>query len=367
MSRILQYGLIATALWFSVGSVQAQGNLPFIPSPDNLPTLRYGSDLSNLPSPINPTDYFPLTRLKRLGPGSDEAPRSYTGYGAAQWLWAWTREQRPPLLFTQPGGRQIGDGDLPQDNQERLGYRVTVGWWLNNNQTLGVEATYLRFWQREPEMLVGPGVARPNGDLALAGRLADFNRLWGAEINGRLQLARWTGGHLDILGGVRTLQLEENLDVSSAGVDGITVHDRFGSHNQFWGAQLGLQGEVNYGPWSTNAFGKIGLGVNHQVVEVEGNRTVGDQSAPGGFFAQSSNMGRHQRDPFALLPEVGVQVAYRLTDNFRLTAGYSILWLTETRRPGEQIDGHHFTRPIYQNRDSTFWAQSLTIGLEYRW
>jgi carboxypeptidase Q len=61
-----------------------------------------------------------------------------------------------------------------------------------------------------------------------------------------------------------------------------------------------------------------------------------DQITPGGFYAQSSNIGRHTRDPFALLPEVGLHVAYRLTDNFRLTAGYSIIWLTHASGPGEQ-------------------------------
>src|SRR5262245_51880341 len=287
----MRRGLLAAAcLACLAASAQAQPPILPLPPPDNLPTILYGSDLSRI-APPNPTDFFPLTRLKRLGPGSDEAPRSYTGYGTVEWLWWWTRDQRPPLLFTQ-GDHHVGDGGLSYDNQERLGFRLTAGWWLNNNQTLGVEGSYLQLWRREPNVvLIGSDLLRSDDTSVAAGRVSNASRVWGLELNGRCELARWTGGHLDGLVGVRHFQLEENLDIAALGLDGIATHDRFGSHNQFWGGQLGLQGEVNCGPWSASLYGKVGLGVNHQVTDAEGSRIIGEDIVTGGFYAQESNIG----------------------------------------------------------------------------
>ena len=51
-----------------------------------------------------------------------------------------------------------------------------------------------------------------------------------------------------------------------------------------------------------------------------------------------SNIGRHQRDELAFIPEVGLDVGWQLTRHVKVSAGYSLLWVSTVTRAGEQID-----------------------------
>src|SRR5207253_2324930 len=61
-------------------------------------------------------------------------------------------------------------------------------------------------------------------------------------------------------------------------------------------------------------------------------------TAAGGLLAQSTNIGNHSRDSFAVVPELGVTLAYQVTSGVKLSVGYSALYLSEVVRPGDQID-----------------------------
>ena len=55
------------------------------------------------------------------------------------------------------------------------------------------------------------------------------------------------------------------------------------------------------------------------------NDLAAPQTFLGGVFAQPSNIGHHQRDRFAVVPEAALKVGYRLTSWASLFVGYTFL------------------------------------------
>ncbi|TPW02843.1 MAG: signal peptide protein, partial [bacterium] len=102
----------------------------------------------------------------------------------------------------------------------------------------------------------------------------------------------------------------------------------------------------------------------------------------GGVFAQPTNIGKYKRDRFAVIPEVAVSLGGRLTRWARAWIGYDFLYVDPVLRPGDQIDrvinptrtGFLSTLapagvmgpllPGFPERQTSFWAQGLTFGLE---
>src|SRR5262249_43201363 len=125
------------------------------------------------------------------------------------------------------------------------------------------------------------------------------------------------------------------------------LQDRFSCRNQFYGGQLGARAAFRSGAFSLAATGKVALGATQEVLEVRGRRSqaltgggtsILSSDVPGGFFALPTNSGRAHKSEFSVLPEVGVQVGYSLTEQVRLFAGYNFLYLSNVLRPGSQID-----------------------------
>jgi hypothetical protein len=81
-----------------------------------------------------------------------------------------------------------------------------------------------------------------------------------------------------------------------------------------------------------------------------------------------------------VVPEFGVNIGYSVTDWMRLTVGYNFLYWSNVSRPGSQVDTNVNLNnvfgsgqaspplvPRYLNNTSDFWAQGLTLGLEFRY
>jgi hypothetical protein len=209
----------------------------------------------------------------------------------------------------------------------------------------------------------------------------------------------------DLLIGARYLRLHESLRITEdftissdprvaallngafAPGDHVIITDGFTTHNEFYGGQVGIAGEWKYGRWSVDWRGKLAVGTTHQTLDIDGSQTIirGGTALPpfnGGLLALSSNIGHYTRDRFSVAPEIGLDVGYQLTPAIRIFAGYNFLAWTHVLRPGEQIDrGLDVTlipngppgtptglnRPAVPFRDSTYWAQGITAGLEFRW
>ena len=51
-----------------------------------------------------------------------------------------------------------------------------------------------------------------------------------------------------------------------------------------------------------------------------------------------TNIGEFNRNVFSVVPEVGRNVGYQLTDHIRTFVGYNFLYWSNVIRPGDQID-----------------------------
>ncbi len=83
---------------------------------------------------------------------------------------------------------------------------------------------------------------------------------------------------------------------------------------------------------------------------------------------------------FAVVPELGLNLGYQFTPVIRGFVGYNFIYWSDVVRPGQQIDlnvnrtfqpGSAIPRtgatvPGFPFTGTDFWAQGLTVGLEFR-
>lgn len=363
---------------------------------------------------------------------------------SAEYLSWWIKDSRLPPLVTRgvadptlnppPGalgatGTSVlfGGGNL--DNEEFAGGRLTFGGWLNCAHTFGVEGSAFFLGSRSNNFgasttgAPGAVLARPFFDVSTGlpnAELISFpglatgsigvhssSRLQGGEFNLLCNLCcscpdtcdtcgLGHGYRVDFITGVRYLQLREGLGTAESlqvspfspvfTGDNLTAFDQFDTRNQFYGGQVGLRAEVWQGRFFANVTGKVALGETHQTVDINGATTINPPVGtatflPGGLLAQPSNIGHYSRERFSVVPEVGVNVGYQVTQNLRLFVGYTLLYWTNVARPGDAINtGVNSTRtplslvpgsgpigPSFIFRDSDFWASGVNVGVQLRW
>jgi len=252
--------------------------------------------------------------------------------------------------------------------------------------------------------LFPPAVLRDVGSLSLNTK----SSLAGGELNGRTNLLAGPNGFIDAIAGARVVSLDEQLTfgTTTSGVaeaallgqlPGITfpglteriTSDFFKTQNRFYGGQVGLIGEWHEGPWVFDLKSKIALGTTQQIVTING-ATVdssvagGLHSYPVGLLASSSNSGRFTRDQTSFIPEFSCSLGYQFTERLRCFVGYNVLYWSSVVRPGDQINrvinpnqipgfGTGITpgvgspaQPAFAFHSSDFWAQGITLGLEWR-
>lgn len=359
-------------------------------------------------------------------------PGPLTWFEAEYLLW-WIKDAplTTPLVTTgpivgnqqpvlgQPGHRVlIGGEDV--ETGTRSGGRFTLGTWLDTDRTLGVEAAYFFLASRAEGQSVSssaaPGspflalpffdaaalaesstrIALPGGFAGTA-TLSTTSRLEGWELNGVANLGASRFRRLELLGGFRYLNLQEEFlfRTNSPSIvlpgDIFRTRDAFDTGNHFYGGQVGLRGELGRGRWFVQGTGKVALGNMHQTVNIGGTLVTNDLSAsgqtevfPGGYLTQPTNIGRESRDRFAVIPEVNLSAGLQLGYRARLLVGYSFLYASDVVRPGDQIDrginpvqAPAITgvanvpltgpaRPAPRCRSGDFCAHGLNFGLNLR-
>ena len=304
-----------------------------------------------------------------------------------EYLMWWIRDsQTPPLVTTgtgsslgvlgRPGTAVLFGGDIRPEI--RSGARFTVGGLLDDQKNLGVELSGFFLLNRsnnfaagsygdpilscpffnaaagreDAEQVANPALA---GLTPLTGRVtaALSSRLWGIEPTLVKQCTPGYGICLDLLAGLRYLQLNEGLVVTeSLRVPGsadefpgtqFRLRDSFGTENDFYAGQVGGRLRWQGGPLALEFLGKVALGDMHQMANVNGATRIlapgaAPASYPGALLAQRTNMGDFDRERFAVVPEAGVKVGLRMTQQLRATLGYSFLYVSSVARPGDQID-----------------------------
>ena len=88
--------------------------------------------------------------------------------------------------------------------------------------------------------------------------------------------------------------------------------------------------------------------------------------------------GVRERDEFAVIPELGINLGYDVTPNLRATLGYSFIYWSRVARPGDQIDTNlNLTQlppgtlngipsPVFDWHVTDVWVQGINAGIDYR-
>jgi hypothetical protein len=350
---------------------------------------------------------------------------------SAEYLHWWTKGDNVPPLVTasppgsagilgQPGTVVLFGGDDVFRDSGYPGGRFTAGLWLNCEHTVGIEGSYFFLGSRSVDFTASGSaagtqtIARPffnaltgkeDSELVASPGLLSgtvhaslSSELQGAELNGLCNVCCGCNYRLDLLGGFRFLDLDENLGVEEhlavapevALIGGTTfdVTDRFETRNRFYGGQLGARAEVRRGRVFVDLTGKVALGATDESVRVAGSTVITPPGgaatvASAGLLAQATNSGRFDQTHFAVVPELGVNVGYQFGEHVRAFVGYTFLYWSDVARPGNQIDlalnptqfpvsgatsglvGPARPAPIVANTD--FWAQGVNFGLEFRY
>jgi hypothetical protein len=403
----------------------AQAVPPVFPAPAAAPLGPSGFN-PWAPEPANPWGPAPEEYYAAM-PGINTLNPCF--YVSGEYLLWWTRGENTPVLLTtsspnnfgilgQPttqvlfGGGQINDG-------ARSGARFNAGWWLNDDHTFALDfgAFFLTtgttnftansgqfpvlgrpFFnvnsnQQFSELVALPGVTTGSASVHAP------TSLWGFDANGRFKLCCGDCWRVNGLVGFRYLYLSDSITITE-NIQGeptapapftnetITVFDRFATTNQFYGGQVGIDGRYQYGRWTLDARAKLALGATVQTIDINGAQRFVSPTGQtavfqGGLLAVPGNIGRHRDSQFSVVPEIGLTLGYQIRPHLRAFAGYNVLYWTNVVRAGDQIDPllnvskipnfptnsppSSLNRPLVPFRESDFWAQGLTFGLEFTW
>ena len=322
-------------------------------------------------------------------------------------------------ILGQPGYQTLlGGSDV--DLGSRSGGRFTLGGWVDSERSIGLEATYFFLCSHATEQGVAssglPGsaflalpffdvttldesstrIALPGGFSGIA-TLANSMRMQGWEATGVFNLARSDRGRLELIGGFRYWNLDEELEFATNSVtvigpaDVFQTNDEFATNNHFYGGQIGVRGEINRGRFFLQGGGKVALGSMRQTVNTSGGLLTNDfnnlgdpQLFPGGYLTAPTNIGHQSRDRFAVIPEFNLSVGVQVTQAIRVKVGYTFLYVSDVVRPGDQVDrginpiGPGFTgipntpltgpaRPAPRFESTDIWAHGLNFGVELRY
>ena len=328
----------------------------------------------------------------------------------------------------EPGTVVLIGPDL--NTKSDSGGKLWLGAWLDPADTIGVEATGFCLethtihekaysnrtdgapviarpffntltGQQDAQYITGPADALGGRDLGGIDLFSD-SRTWGGELNLLLNLTAAPQMRWDLVGGFRYLGQKDELrsDQSSTVLNPGTVgfggrlpphrtSSRCATHlqtnNNFYGGQIGAQGRLQAGPWAFDIGAKVGLGTNEEQLQGLGRTLLTTSTGatyyqPGGLFVPP-NLTEIDRCQLGFISEVNLRVGYKLTKRCLVSVGYTFLFWGNIIRPAEQINAAVDPRVVpsslsfnpavapapFQLHASDFWAQGLTVGLEYRY
>ena len=287
-------------------------------------------------------------------------------------------------LFGQPD-TQVLFGNNDQSFGTSSGLRFDTGAWLDAGRSFGLEGGYFVLDRRTgvfdatsnirgipllAEPLVAAGTGQEFAELIAVPGLLEGNvnvtmhtRAQGWDFGTVATVRRDQNTSFELTAGFRAVSLDEDLRMTANLVplvpgflnflgpgfptvdppSTVTTIDQFSTQNHFYGPQVGGRYTWNAGGLNVSVLGKLALGVNQELVRIDGSTTETTPRAPtitvpAGVLALSSNSGRFFRDDFAFVPEFGLEVGYQFNQHVEAHVGYTFLYLSSVARPGDQID-----------------------------
>ncbi|MDA0657879.1 MAG: BBP7 family outer membrane beta-barrel protein [Planctomycetota bacterium] len=309
-------------------------------------------------------------------------------------------------------------GDEGMDDNRHAG-RVTFGMWWDQAATVGIGFGYLGVGKSTVNLDANssefPILARPffnaidsSEDALLLGfpnafsgdvSIRSTSELNAAEVFKRQCCFRGCNYRVDILVGYRYAQLQDSLRIEDSfeflvqqnvpgGTPipaGSTVQnfDQFDVDNTYHAGQLGAWAQKRNGNFSLDLIGKVAFGQMNFDVSTQGQTTstqpnVAAVTVPGGLLVQQSNLGNFKDHAFAVMPEASANLGYQLSPFIDLTVGYTFLYWNRVVRPGDVVDrvvdlrqqGGNLpdvqARPEIAFRDTGYWLQGMTFGVNFR-
>ena len=393
------------------------------PMPSALPPASLGAvaqpcDSSKLGSPVLTGNFAPV-----------DVGHQY--WVSAEYLWWAVKDQSiPPLVATGPATFPVGFlgnpgtvvlfGGSDLDQGSFSGVRLRAGGWLDACRTIGVEGSFFCLLEESNQTTFNstqfPVLTRPFTDINTGNPNSEFvafpgiatgsisveskTKFCGAALTARCPICVGCETRLDGIGGIQYLDLREELTIVETprfaptapfpGLAGsqFVATDTFKTKNQFVGALVGVEGSYYTGPFSVTLATSVAFGNNRQTIEIQGSQQITTAAGvttvvPGGLLAlPGANIGKFEQNQFSVVPQVGLNIGYQLTENCQIFAGYTCLYWTNVVRPGEQIDtvldvnripnfgtapSATTVRPIVPFRQSDFWAQGVSIGVAFSW
>jgi hypothetical protein len=204
---------------------------------------------------------------------------------------------------------------------------------------------------------------------------------------------------VNLLAGFRWWNFDESLSFNTSSPyvnypDNIWItKDKFNCENNFYGAQVGIDLDYFCNCFFFNLKGKLALGANCAKSGIHGKFCTNDfagspfdatpECFEGGYFALPTNIGKHTKRHFAVIPEINANIGYQITECLRVKVGYTFLWVSKVLRPGKQIDrridpsqsaaitGSPMINlssedfPKSCPRTNSIWAQGVSVGVDF--
>ena len=332
-------------------------------------------------------------------------PPGHCLYGGAEFVY-WMMERNPtaPLLSVGPlgaPGSQVLVNSLEDvDDGQRMGGRFTVGFFLDPSETASLEGSFVflgdtRKRLEQNNLPNGAGVpffdiTTGNESLFLLGvpgsqngfALLTSTQFWSVDVNYRNEIYRCAWFHFDLVAGLRVIEFEESLAMSSTTtVPGTTrsTLDEIDTINMMYGGQVGFLMELHKGRWFLNLWNKTMLGVNRQDLNISGTTNINGATFSGGIINLPSNIGSQSRNRFAVVPELGINAGFQVCDFLRINGGYTAIYLNSVLRSGDQIDRVQNrtqqlggalvgpARPAAVMRETDMWIHGWNAGMELRY
>jgi hypothetical protein len=334
----------------------------------------------------------------------------------------WTKGSEVPVLMTGDPSAALGVlptattlfGGGPADYGIQAGARLDFGFWLDNNECLGLGFRVYGLDQGTSNISSSAATtARPffnltgganaedaylisstEGGRALVGTL-DIelaNELIATSFYVKRALYQNYGNRIDFLAGYQFSRMDDSVSFSTTQVDNAggqlgpinTTRDAFeffDTRNDFHGGDLGFLSKFSDGKVTWTLLTKLGIGSMRQKVKVFGFSEVdsGGGGSPsqtaGDLLTMPTNIGTYTRDRFVLVPELGINMNYQVKRNVALTLGYTFVYWSNVVRATEQIDrnvnlsqanGGTLTGtpgPTFSWADSHYWVQGINGGV----
>jgi hypothetical protein len=341
----------------------------------------------------------------------------------------WRRAAGPPALVTTSptGTAQDSAGELgrsttqtlfgngPLDDSAQAGFRITLGTWLGHDECYGL---LFRYWNagdqdettdfnsNQNSILARPFLNTTTGTGVQDTQLVAFpnqstgniviatnSEVYGLNVTLRKLMYRDRFTRMDWLYGYQHVSIDESLSINSNTLvtgttnpaltgASIAVSDRFATQNDFNGFTYGLMGHRDLGCWKLESMFRLGLGNLRRRVNVSGSTTTTSAAGasatdPQGLLARNTNNQPFEDDTFIVLPEVGVNAAYRIRPGLDFNVGYNYMLIPKVAQASRQIDKQlavNLSDPLSGSLDPQldfeerkYWLHALGLGLQWNY